>query len=71
MAEPPTTSEISFAEHLIRTHCAIEWPEGRLCNNCHRRFPCQTNQWAVAVLMAAGRSEDEILRLDTRTGPWS
>ncbi|MEV6966610.1 hypothetical protein AB0M47_15985 [Hamadaea sp. NPDC051192] len=67
----PTASDVSNAEHVIRTHCPIEWPEARRCNNCHGRFPCKTHEWAWAVLTAAGRSENEILALDVRTGPWS
>jgi len=67
----PTASDVSCAEHLIRTHCPIEWPETRRCNNCHCRFPCKVHEWAWAVLTAAGRSESEILALDVRSGPWS
>jgi hypothetical protein len=66
-----TESDISQAEHLIRTHCPIDWPQGRRCLNCANSFPCPVNLWAYELLTAAGRSEEQILRLDSRTGPWS
>lgn len=42
----PTEPDVSLAGHLIRTHCPIDWPEGRRCLNCHNKFPCHSNEWA-------------------------
>lgn len=69
--DQPAGSEVSRAERLIRTHCSIEWPAGRRCLNCHNTFPCPSYVWAYDVLIAAGWSEEEIMKLDARTGPWS
>jgi hypothetical protein len=63
--------DAAMAGRVIRTHCKIDWPRGPRCLNCHRAFPCPDWLWAFRVLEEAGWSEDEISKLDTRTGPWS
>lgn len=55
----------------VRVHCAISWPTGARCLNCHRPHQCPTNQWGWSVLTAAGWAEEDILALDARTGVWS
>ena len=64
-------SRIESAKYAIRVHCPISWPEGQRCLNCQRMFPCPTFECGFEVLTAAGWTEDDIARLDTRTGPWS
>lgn len=66
-----TESDVFRAQHAIRTHCPIDWPNGRRCLNCNVRFPCPSLVWGYEVLRSAGWPEDEILNLDTRTGPWA
>lgn len=69
--EQQRSTDADLAEYAIRTHCPIDWPEGRRCLNCHRQHPCPVYERAHGVLTAAGWSEDEISKLDIRTGPWS
>lgn len=64
-------SDAAMAERLVRVHCPIAWPGANRCLNCHGLFPCRSYEWGFAVLSDAGWSEDQILKLDTRTGPWS
>ncbi|HCT77031.1 MAG TPA: hypothetical protein DGG94_12460 [Micromonosporaceae bacterium] len=69
--EQPSASDVRLARYLIRTHCPIDWPQGQRCLNCHNNFPCQSHQWGHGVLTLAGWPEDQISKLDVRTGPWS
>lgn len=64
-------AHVSMAQHVIRVHCAIEWPDGLRCLNCHQPYPCQANPWATSQLHASGWTTDQIEALDIRTGPWS
>lgn len=64
-------AEVQRAMHAARTHCPISWPEGDRCLNCAAEFPCDFYKVAVAELTEAGWSDEEISRLDQRTGPWS
>lgn len=64
-------SDTAIAERVVQVHCPIAWPEGSLCLNCNQGFPCPRYEWAYRILSQAGRSEDEISKLDRRTGPWS
>jgi hypothetical protein len=67
----PDLSDIQLAQQAIRVHCAMSWPHGLLCNNCHAPFPCQVHQWGRDVLEHAGWNDEHITALDQRTGPWS
>jgi hypothetical protein len=64
-------SYLDLAMLAVRTHCAISWPSGAFCLNCHQRFPCHTHNWASTVLCDAGWTNEAIGKLDSRTGPWS
>ncbi|MEU8075153.1 hypothetical protein AB0B31_06860 [Catellatospora citrea] len=68
--QPVRPGEVAAA-HAVRTHCAIDYPNGPRCLNCHARFPCDTHVAAVELLLDAGWDDDAIMALDARTGPWS
>lgn len=68
---PPDELDIDLAQRAVQIHCAVNWPSGLRCNNCHGPFPCVTHQWGVQELQHAGWSEERIALLDRRIGPWS
>ncbi|HCT79527.1 MAG TPA: hypothetical protein DGT23_23780 [Micromonosporaceae bacterium] len=68
---PSMDHAIDRAAHTVRVHCAIAWPEGNRCLNCHRPHPCPTRESAVSVLLMAGWDHTKIVALDTRTSAWS
>ena len=61
---------IEAAVHLVRTHCAIAYPDGRRCLNCHARFPCPAAELGADLLLQAGWTGEQILAIDVRSGPW-
>ncbi|MFC7247002.1 hypothetical protein ACFQO7_31375 [Catellatospora aurea] len=69
MSEPQPTDEAAAA-HAVRTHCAIDYPNGSRCLNCHARYPCDIRLAAVEILVAAAWQDEAIMALDARTGPW-
>jgi hypothetical protein len=64
------TAEVQAAL-LVRVHCAVDWPKGPRCNNCGYPHPCDSYQYAVAVLVDVGWRPGEIAAVDRRSGPWS
>ena len=66
-----TERDLSMAQDAIRTHCPVEWPNGRRCLNCNVAFPCPAYERAFDVLAGAGWSAEQIRALDVRTSPWS
>jgi hypothetical protein len=68
---PPATEDLQFAQLAVRTHCAIEWPEGHRCLNCAKPHPCEINSWGMSTLSRAGWTAEQIAALDRRAGAWS
>jgi hypothetical protein len=52
--------DAGLARWAVRVHRPQEWPAGRFCVNCRQRWPCRLARWGVAVLVAAGWSEQDI-----------
>jgi len=69
-ATKPVRRGEAAAAHVVRTHCAIEYPNGPQCLNCHAKFPCDMRAAAVDFLLDAGWDDAAIMALDVRTGPW-
>jgi hypothetical protein len=67
--------DLPYAQRAVVIHQGEEWPTGRLCRNCHGRFPCRLARWGVGVLKTAGWTSERIARLLERAEagdvPWA
>jgi hypothetical protein len=67
--------DLPYAQRAVVIHQGEDWPTGRLCRNCHGRWPCRLARWGVSVLQAAGWTSERIAGLVARAEagevPWA
>ncbi len=67
--------DLPYAQRAVVIHQGEDWPTGRLCRNCHDRYPCRLARWGVGVLQAAGWTSERMAGLVKRAEagevPWA
>jgi hypothetical protein len=67
--------DVRYGQMAVVIHQGEDWPSGRLCRNCHERWPCRLYRWGLAVLTVAGWNmldvEHILKQAETGEVPWS
>lgn len=67
--------DLPYAQRAVVIHQGEDWPTGRLCRNCHERYPCRLARWGIGVLQVAGWARERIAVLVARAEsgdvPWA
>jgi hypothetical protein len=66
--------DLGYGQMAVVIHLGEDWPSGRVCRNCHARWPCGLYRWGFRVLSVAGWTPDDIAHLPARAAggdvPW-